>query len=148
MAGYIPGEKIKIVPILDESEINEYTKAGKFEIIGLYVTETENGPKINIGYPSVATYNQALGNMFGFYNKYSLGHDIFDIKENNIVVFPSGNWVNNKVYYNLSKQESYPISTEAISQEEIDTNTEYANKLLDVSNDIIVFNLLKKDEEE
>jgi phosphoglycerol transferase MdoB-like AlkP superfamily enzyme len=89
-----------------------------------------------------------LGNMFGFYNKYSLGHDIFDIGSNNIVVFPSGNWVNNKVYYNISKQESYPISTEAISQEEIDTNTEYANKLLDVSNDIIVFNLLKKDEEE
>ena len=89
-----------------------------------------------------------LGNMFGFYNKYSLGHDIFDIGSNNIVVFPSGNWVNNKVYYNISKQESYPISTEAISQEEIDTNTEYANKLLDVSNDIIVFNLLRKDEEE
>ena len=31
-----------------------------------------------------------------------------------------------------------------VSQEEIDTNTDYANKLLDVSNDIIVFNLLKK----
>ena len=89
-----------------------------------------------------------LGNMFGFYNKYSLGHDIFDIGSNNIVVFPSGNWVNNKVYYNISKQESYPISTEAISQEEIDKNTEYANKLLDVSNDIIVFNLLREDEEE
>lgn len=28
-----------------------------------------------------------LGNMLGFSNKYALGHDIFNIKENNIVVF-------------------------------------------------------------
>ena len=27
-----------------------------------------------------------LGNMFGFYNKYALGHDIFDVKDNNIVI--------------------------------------------------------------
>ncbi len=86
-----------------------------------------------------------LGNMFGFYNKYSLGHDIFDIKSNNIVVFPSGNWLTNKVYYNSQKGEAYPLTTEAISQEEIISNTEYTNKLLDVSNDIIVFDLLKEE---
>ena len=27
-----------------------------------------------------------LGNMFGFYNKYALGHDIFDIKYDNIEI--------------------------------------------------------------
>ena len=64
-----------------------------------------------------------LGNMLGFNNKYALGHDIFNIKDNNLVVFPNGNWVTNKMYYNSQKE---------------------ANKLLDVSNDIIVFDLLNE----
>ncbi|MCI8460717.1 MAG: LTA synthase family protein, partial [Bacilli bacterium] len=86
-----------------------------------------------------------IGNMFGFYNKYALGHDIFNIKENNIVVFPNGNWVTNKMYYNSQKAAYLPLSEEPISEEEITNNTEYANKLLDVSNDIIVFDLLNED---
>ena len=85
-----------------------------------------------------------LGNMLGFKNKYALGHDIYSIKENNIVVFPNGNWVNNKLYYNSQKAEYMPLVEEAISEEEINNNTEYTNKLLDVSNDIIVFDLLNK----
>ena len=88
-----------------------------------------------------------LGNMMNFYNKYGLGKDIFNIKENNIVVFPNGNWVTNKVYYNSQKEEYLSLSNEAISEEEIARNTEYTNKLLDVSNDIIVFNLLKNNNE-
>ena len=88
-----------------------------------------------------------LGNMMNFYNKYALGRDIFNIKENNLVVFPNGNWVTNKVYYNSQKEEYLSLSNEAISEEEIARNTEYTNKLLDVSNDIIVFNLLKNNNE-
>lgn len=86
-----------------------------------------------------------LGNMFGFNNKYSLGHDIYSIKDDNIVVFPNGNWVTNKLYYNSQKAAYLPLSEEEISEEEIINNTEYTNKLLDVSNDIIVFNLLNQD---
>ena len=86
-----------------------------------------------------------LGNMLGIENKYALGHDIFNIKENNIVVFPNGNWVTNKMYYNSQKAAYLPLSEEPISEEEITNNTEYANKLLDVSNDIIVFDLLNED---
>lgn len=86
-----------------------------------------------------------LGNMLGYYNQYSLGHDIFNIKENNIVAFPNGNWVTNKVYYNSQKEEYLSLTGEAISEEEISKNNEYTSKLLDVSNDIIVFDLLKKD---
>ena len=89
-----------------------------------------------------------LGNMFGFYNQYQLGHDIFNIKENNIVVFPNGNWVTNKVYYNSQKGEYLSLVNEAISEEEIKSNNDYATKLLDISNDIIVFDLLKQKEEE
>lgn len=87
-----------------------------------------------------------LGNMFGFYNEYALGHDIFDIKENNIVVFPNGNWLTNEVYYNSQLQESYIINNSIISQEYIDQNTLYAEKLLSVSNDILVFDLIKNSE--
>lgn len=89
-----------------------------------------------------------LGNMFGFYNKYALGHDIFDIKENNIVVFPNGNWLTNEMYYNSQQGESYIINNSIISEEYINKNTEYTDKLLSVSNDILVFNLIKNSKEE
>ncbi len=88
-----------------------------------------------------------LGNMLGYYNKYQLGHDIFNIKENNIVVFPNGNWVTNKVYYNSQKGEYLSLTGEAISEEEIKNNNAYTNELLDISNDIIVFDLLNPKEE-
>lgn len=86
-----------------------------------------------------------IGNMFGFYNKYALGNDIFNIKDKNIVVFPNGNWVTNRLYYNSQKAAYLPLSEDPISEEEISKNTEYANKLLDVSNNIIVFDLLNED---
>ena len=69
----------------------------------------------------------------------------FEIKDNNIVVFPNGNWVTNKMYYNSQKAAYLPLSDDPISEEEISNNSEYANKLLDVSNDIIVFDLLNED---
>lgn len=83
-----------------------------------------------------------LGNMFGFYNKYSLGHDIFNVRGNNTVVFPNGNWVTDKVYYNSQKGASLSLNNEAVSEDYIKERNEYTNKLLDVSNNIIVFNLL------
>lgn len=88
-----------------------------------------------------------LGNMLGIYNKYQLGHDIFNVLGENIVCFPNGNWVTNKAYYNSQKIEYLSLNGEAISEEEIKYNTEYTNKLLDVSNQIIVFNLLNDNEE-
>ena len=46
-----------------------------------------------------------LGNMFGFENSYALGHDIFSLDENeeNVVIFPNGNFVTDTVYYNNQK---------------------------------------------
>ena len=86
-----------------------------------------------------------LGNMFGFYNPYALGHDIFDIKENNIVVFPNGNWVTNNVYYNSQKVAYLSLTDQAITEEEIANNMSYTNQLLDVSNNIITFDLLNSE---
>ena len=88
-----------------------------------------------------------LGNMLGFNNPYALGHDIFEIGENNIVVFPNGNWVTNKMYYNSQKAAYLSLSEQVITEEEIANNLEYANKLLDVSNNIIVFDLLNENDD-
>ena len=86
-----------------------------------------------------------IGNMLGFYNKYALGHDIFNVRENNVVPFPNGNWITNKMYYNSQQAEYLSISDEPITEEENEKNTEYTNKVLDVSNNIIVFDLLNEE---
>lgn len=89
-----------------------------------------------------------LGNMFGFYNKYQLGHDIFNTKYNNVVPFPTGNWVSNKVYYNSQKGEYKALTDEAIDKDYIKQTNEYVSELLEVSNNTIVFDLIKHDSEE
>jgi len=84
-----------------------------------------------------------LGNMFGFYNKYALGHDIFNRLDDNIVVFPTGNWVTNKVYYNSQKNEYLVLKGSVIDEEYINRNNEYADELLGVSNAVMVYDLIK-----
>ena len=109
------------------------------------------GTKLNKEYKNVMSMydvEPTLGNMLGFENKYALGHDIFDIKDNNIVVFPNGNWLTNDIYYNSQKGEYLSLTETPVTEEEITKNNEYASKLLDVSNDIIVFDLLKKDQKD
>ncbi len=89
-----------------------------------------------------------IGNMLGFYNKYALGHDIFETKENNIAVFPNGNWITDKMYYNSQKGEYKLLKDEIIDEDYISKNNEYAEKLLDVSNKAIVFDLFNPNSEE
>ena len=89
-----------------------------------------------------------IGNMLGFYNKYALGHDIFETKEDNIVVFPNGNWITDKIYYNSQKGEYKLLKDEIIDENYIIENNEYTEKLLDVSNKAIVFDLFNPNSEE
>lgn len=85
-----------------------------------------------------------LGNMFGFESPYALGHDIFSVKDN-LVPFPNGNWVTNKMYYDSQKGQGILIDKEAlISSDYIDKNTEKAEKMVSVSNSIIVHDLINK----
>lgn len=84
-----------------------------------------------------------LGNMFGFKNKYALGHDIFNTLKDNIVVYPTGNWITNKVYYNSQRSEYLVLKGSVISKEYIDKNNIYCDKLLSASNSIIVYDLIK-----
>src|SRR5574344_201701 len=88
-----------------------------------------------------------LGNMLGIKSEYALGHDIFSVDEN-VVVFPDGNWITNKLYYNAQKNEGkYFNPDEPVSEEYIKKYTEYAEKLISVSDNIIVHDLIRKTKE-
>jgi len=85
-----------------------------------------------------------IGNMMGFVNPYALGHDIFSIKNENIIVFPNGNFLTENVYYNNSKSEYKVLKDSAIIDETyIQEGKEYAEEILEISNDIIVYDLIK-----
>lgn len=86
-----------------------------------------------------------IGNMFGFDSPYALGHDIFEIKNDNVIVFPNGNFLTENVYYNSSKSE-YKIINEllpVLDDSYIEKNRKYAEDILEISNDIIVYDLIK-----
>lgn len=85
-----------------------------------------------------------IGNMFGFKSDFALGHDIFNIKDDNVIVFPNGNFLTKSVYYNNSKSEYKVLKESAIIDESyIQKNKEYAEQILELSNDIIVYDLIK-----
>ena len=82
-----------------------------------------------------------LANMFDFEYEYALGHDIFSIDEN-IVVFPNGNWVTDKVYYN-NQLSDYKVYNE-VSEEYLKENEEKAKKVVEISNYLIRYNLFEE----
>lgn len=94
---------------------------------------------------TMGMYNVAatILNMYGIYNKYNIGEDIFTVKDNNLVTYPNGNILTNKVYYNNSTNEYKELTDEKIDQEYLDNIKSIAEKRLEVSNAIIVYNLLE-----
>lgn len=52
-----------------------------------------------------------IGNMFGFKNEYAMGHDIFSFEdgEENIVIFPNGNFITDSVYYDSQKEVYFDL---------------------------------------
>lgn len=88
-----------------------------------------------------------LGNMLGFSNEYALGHDIFNIDEN-VVVFPSGNWLTDKMYYSQSKSAGKILnSDETVAEDYIKNNNKYSEKIIKISNDVIIYDMIKKQRE-
>ena len=87
-----------------------------------------------------------IANMFGFDEKYSLGHDIFSNDEN-IVVFPNGNVLTDKVYYSDLYEEYITLDDTPIKDDYINKISEYANTILEVSNGIVTFDLIEKEKE-
>ena len=92
-----------------------------------------------------------LGNMMNFEYKFALGHDIHDVKANNVVIFPNGNFVTNKVYYNNTKGNYMILNRDSsdvgviIDEDYISDLKAYAEEILGVSNDIIVHDLILKE---
>ena len=88
-----------------------------------------------------------LGNMLGIENPYALGHDVFSTSDH-YVVFPNGNWITDKMYYDNQNGEAIVFDEESvISKDYISKYTERAEKEIAVSNDIIVHDLIKKTKE-
>ena len=85
-----------------------------------------------------------LGNMLGVYDEFAIGHDIFSV-EDNIVVFPSGNFITDKVYYEASTGEYLQLrENTSVSIDSLISDQEYASKVLSLSNNIIVYDLINK----
>ena len=85
-----------------------------------------------------------LGNMLGFYNEYALGNDIFE-KEDNIVVFPNGNFLTNYVYYSDSKGKYQTLQNVPLDVDYIDKMKKNAKEIIDISNDIIIYDYFGND---
>ncbi len=85
-----------------------------------------------------------IANMFGFDYKYALGNDIFSSNEK-IVVFPNGDVLTNKGFYNNLREEYIPLIEEPIDTQYIERIKEYAEVRLDVSKSIIVHDLIDKE---
>ena len=85
--------------------------------------------------------------MFDFYSPYAIGNDMFNISEN-VVIFPDGNWVTNKMYYNSQKEEGLLLqSNETVSADYISKYNKFAQEAISVSDKIIVYDLIKKTKE-
>ncbi len=98
-------------------------------------------------YMGMIDVSPTILNMFGLKNEYALGHDIFNIKNNNVIAFPNGNYLTNTMYYNNSTGEYYVLKDGTIIDDNyVNKNKDYVEQVLDVSNSIIVYDLLNKKE--
>jgi Phosphoglycerol transferase and related proteins, alkaline phosphatase superfamily len=128
-------------------EIDDYTYELNRSVPFIIWSKDLAGTKYNAEVTTVMGVIDAqptIGNMFGFYNKYALGNDIFSVEEN-VVVFPSGNWLTNKLYYNSAKNAYKQINLdEEIPLDYINKYTEYADQINTISNSIITYDLIRK----
>ena len=86
-----------------------------------------------------------LGNMLGVSSKYALGNDVMSIKKDEaIVVFKDGSFITDKIYYSVKNREAYTISSGIITDDYISKRCEYADKIIEISNNIIVYDLIAK----
>lgn len=137
---YKKGDKNYVLYDYYEHELNKKTPL----IIWSKNKELQSIFKGEVTY-TMGMYNVAatILNMYGIYNKYNVGEDIFTVKDNNLVIYPNGNILTNKVYYNNSTNEYKELTDEKIDKEYLDNINGIAEKRLDVSNAIIVYNLLE-----
>ncbi len=89
-----------------------------------------------------------IGNMLGIEPKYALGNDIFNIKNNNTVIFPNGNFLTKDVYYYDSQNNYKVLNVDAtLDANYIEDRRKLTSDILNISNDIIVYDLIEKTKE-
>jgi len=127
--GYIPYDKY------------DYELDRKVPLI-IWTKDKEYNVEVNIPTGMIDVL-PTLGNMLGIHSEYQLGTDIFNIENNdNTVTFIDGSFLTSKIYYNAPKGEIYSISNEPITEEYIKDRTKHSSDLIEVSNDIISYNLI------
>lgn len=88
-----------------------------------------------------------LGNMLGISSDYQLGNDIFST-DDNVVVFPDGDWLTDKMYYSSQRDEGVMLhENETVSKDYIEKYNKIAEEKIAVSNSIIVYDLIRKNKE-
>ena len=86
-----------------------------------------------------------IGNMFNIHSEYQLGKDAMNlINKDNSVVLTDGSFITNKIYYNGQNGEIYSINGEAVDEEYINSNAKHANEIIEISNNIITYDLIKE----
>lgn len=122
----------------DELDFYEYEDLTK---VPLLIWTKDSSVKVRVDkLMSVMDVMPTLGNMLGFESYYTLGNDIFSV-EDNIVVFPNGNFRTDKVYYN-AQTDDYKSYSE-IDLDYIKEKEEYAKKIVEISNYLVKYNLIK-----
>lgn len=136
-------------PNYDEFTKYDYELNRKVPLI-IWTKDEDLRKKINTEITSITGMYDVLptlGNMLGIYDKYALGHDVFST-DDHYVVFPNGNWITDKMYYDSQNGEAIVFDEDSvIDKDYISKYTEIAEKEIAVSNDIIVHDLIKKTEE-
>lgn len=86
-----------------------------------------------------------LGNMFNIHSDYQLGTDIFNIQNgDNLVVFSDGSYITKDIYYIAQKNEIYPLNNDAVDEKYVAKNSKKADEIIEISNNIISFDLIKE----
>lgn len=123
----------------------DYIESELFKKTPLILWTSDNKLKGTYSYPmGMIDILPTIGNMLGIHNPYALGNDIFETKNDNVVVFPNGNFLTDKVFYYNSKDEYRIFSMDTISADYIEERKKYTENILNISNDIIVYNLIER----
>ncbi len=141
--------------IPDEDELN-YVSYDSFDKeiykktpLVIWTKDEELRKEINeeISYPmGMVDIAPTILNMMNLNNRYALGNDIFEVKENNYVIFPNVSFISDQIYYNNSTGEYKALKEGVILTENyISDKLLEAEEKLEMSNSIILHDLILKE---
>ncbi|MBR2603791.1 MAG: sulfatase-like hydrolase/transferase [Bacilli bacterium] len=131
----------------DENYVDyDYYSNEVFKKVPLIIYTKDNSIKPDkISYPmGMIDVLPTIGNMIGIYNKYALGNDIFEVKDDNVVVFPNSNFLTKDVYYYATSDNYKILNPDAqLSADYVEEKKDYAELIIKESNDLILYNLIE-----